>query len=179
MLSLILLFLSYLILVLLRPVILQFYLSDLPLLELDSYKIAKPKLLLGHPVVAQVRIFSAANVRQELQESLRDYIQATVGTNGKGKLLIPKLVQSYAKGAVEDSLLADWICHHLAPDQATVIRDSSSQWKQRLLGARSFTVLAFDSKFRYLFLPDSCGSQSQKPEAKQSYKLPEPCSESE
>ncbi|PWZ20692.1 hypothetical protein Zm00014a_012884 [Zea mays] len=126
-----------------------------------------------------VRIFSAANVRQELQESLRDYIQATVGTNGKGKLLIPKLVQSYAKGAVEDSLLADWICHHLAPDQATVIRDSSSQWKQRLLGARSFTVLAFDSKFRYLFLPDSCGSQSQKPEAKQSYKLPEPCSESE
>lgn len=124
-----------------------------------------------------VRIFSAANVRQELQESLRDYIQATVGTNGKGKLLIPKLVQSYAKGAVEDSLLADWICHHLAPDQATVIRDSSSQWKQRLLGARSFTVLAFDSKFRYLFLPDSCGSQSQKPEAKQSYKLPEPCSE--
>lgn len=41
MLSLILLFLSYLILVLLRPVILQFYLSDLPLLELDGYKIAK------------------------------------------------------------------------------------------------------------------------------------------
>ncbi|RLN08137.1 uncharacterized protein C2845_PM11G14640 [Panicum miliaceum] len=122
-----------------------------------------------------VRIFSAANVRQELQESLRDYIQATVGTNDRGKLLIPKLVQNYAKGAVEDSLLADWICHHLAPDQAAVIRDSSSQRKQRLLGVRSFTVLAFDSKFRYLFLPDSIGSR--KPEAKQSYKLPEPCSE--
>jgi hypothetical protein len=148
------------------------------LLELDDYKIAKTKLsistLLGHPVVVQVRIFSAANVRQELQESLRDYIQATVGTNDKGKLLIPKLVQSYAKGAVEDSLLADWICHHLAPDQAAVIRDSSSQRKQRLLGFRGFTVLAFDSKFRYLFLPDSSGSQ--KLEAKQSYKLPEPCS---
>jgi hypothetical protein len=151
-------------------------LSNLSLLELDDYKIAKTKLsistLLGHPVVVQVRIFSAANVRQELQESLRDYIQATVGTNDKGKLLIPKLVQSYAKGAVEDSLLADWICHHLAPDQAAVIRDSSSQRKQRLLGFRGFTVLAFDSKFRYLFLPDSSGSQ--KLEAKQSYKLPEP-----
>ncbi|OEL23234.1 hypothetical protein BAE44_0015748 [Dichanthelium oligosanthes] len=122
-----------------------------------------------------VRIFSATNVRKELQESLRDYIQATVGTNDRGKLLIPKLVQSYAKGAVEDSLLADWICHHLAPDQAVVIRDSSSQRKQRLLGVRSFTVLAFESKFRYLFLPDSSGSQ--KPETKQSYKLPEPCSE--
>ena len=131
--------------------------------------------LLIHSFVVQVRIFSAANVRQELQESLRDYIQATVGTNDRGKLLIPKLVQNYAKGAVEDSLLADWICHHLAPDQAAVIRDSSSQRKQRLLGVRSFTVLAFDSKFRYLFLPDSIGSR--KPEAKQSYKLPEPCSE--
>ena len=131
--------------------------------------------LLIHSFVVQVRIFAAANVRQELQESLRDYIQATVGTNDRGKLLIPKLVQNYAKGAVEDSLLADWICHHLAPDQAAVIRDSSSQRKQRLLGVRSFTVLAFDSKFRYLFLPDSIGSL--KPEAKQSYKLPEPCSE--
>lgn len=132
-------------------------------------------MLLSHSVDIQVRIFSAANVRQELQESLRDYIQATVCTNDRGKLLIPKLVQSYAKGAVEDSLLADWICHHLAPDQAAVIRDSSSQRKQRLLGVRSFTVLTFESKFRYLFLPDSSGSQ--KLEAKQSYKLPEPCSQ--
>ncbi|XP_062224051.1 uncharacterized protein LOC133922654 isoform X2 [Phragmites australis] len=112
-----------------------------------------------------VRIFSAANVRQELQESLRDYIQATVGTNDRGKLLIPKLVQSYAKGTVEDSLLADWICHHLTPDQAADIRDSSSQRKQRLLGVRSFTILTFESKFRYLFLPDS--SNSQNAEAKQ------------
>jgi hypothetical protein len=73
-------------------------------------------------------------------------------------------VQSYAKGTVEESMLADWICHHLTPDQAVVIRDSSSQQKQRLLGMRSFTILAFESKFRYLFLPDS--SYAQKPEAK-------------
>ncbi|TVU33422.1 hypothetical protein EJB05_25239, partial [Eragrostis curvula] len=112
-----------------------------------------------------VRIFSAANVRQELQESLRDYIQATVSTNDRGKLLIPKLLQSYAKGTVEDSMLVDWICHHLTPDQAAVIRDSSSQRKQRLLGVRSFSILAFESKFRYLFFPDS--SNSQKPETKQ------------
>ncbi|KAL6629852.1 hypothetical protein ACP70R_029617 [Stipagrostis hirtigluma subsp. patula] len=112
-----------------------------------------------------VRIFSAANVRQELQESLRDYIQATVGTNDRGKLLIPKLVQSYAKGNVEDSMLVDWICHHLTPDQAAVIRDSSSQRKQRLLGVRSFTIHAFESKFRYLFLPDSMNSE--KPQAKE------------
>lgn len=119
--------------------------------------------ILWWSAVIQVRIFSAANVRQELQESLRDYVQASVGISDRGKLLIPKLLQSYAKGNVEDSLLADWICHHLTPDQVAVIRDSSSQRKQRLLGARSFTVVAFDSKFRYLFLPDSSGSQKPEP----------------
>jgi hypothetical protein len=114
----------------------------------------------------QVRIFTAENVRNELLESLRDYIQASVGISDRGKLLIPKLLQSYAKGAVEDSLFTDWICHHLLPDQVAAIRDSSSsQRKQRLLGARSFTVVAFDSKFRYLFLPDS-SSSSHKPQPK-------------
>lgn len=112
-----------------------------------------------------VRIFTAANVRNELLESLRDYIQASVGISDRGKLLIPKLLQSYAKGSVEDSLFTDWICHHLLPDQVAAIRDSSSQRRQRLLGARSFTVVAFDSKFRYLFLPDS--SSSHKPQPKQ------------
>ncbi|CAM0946842.1 unnamed protein product [Alopecurus aequalis] len=109
-----------------------------------------------------VRIFTAANVRNELLESLTDYIRASVGISDRGKLLIPKLLQSYAKGAVEDSLFTDWICHHLLPDQVAAIRDSSSQRRQRLLGARSFTVVAFDSKFRYLFLPDS--GSSHKPQ---------------
>jgi hypothetical protein len=110
------------------------------------------------------RLQTTINVRRELQESLRDYNQATVSTNDRGKLLIPQLVQSYGKGIVEESMLADWICHHLTLDQAAVIRDSSSQQKQRLLGVHSFTILAFESKFQYLFLPDS--SYSPKPEAK-------------
>ncbi|VAI79343.1 unnamed protein product [Triticum turgidum subsp. durum] len=64
-----------------------------------------------------VRIFSAENVRQQLQESMRDYIRASVGINDKGKLTVPALLQSYGKGAVEDSLLADWICRQLTPAQ--------------------------------------------------------------
>ncbi|KAM0849419.1 hypothetical protein ACQ4PT_053760 [Festuca glaucescens] len=101
-----------------------------------------------------VRIFSAENVRQELQESMRDYIRASVGINDKGKLTVPALLQSYAKGTVEDSLLADWICRQLTPAQVSAIQDTTSSRKQRLLGFRSFTVIPFDSKFRYLFLPD-------------------------
>ncbi|RLN13592.1 hypothetical protein C2845_PM09G22410 [Panicum miliaceum] len=107
-----------------------------------------------------VRIFSAANIRHELQESMRDYIRASVGINDKGELIVPKLLQSYAKGIVEDSLLADWICRHLTLDQVAAIQDTSSSHKQRLLGVRSFSVIPFDSRFRYLFLTDSSRCQN-------------------
>ncbi|XP_008644977.1 uncharacterized protein [Zea mays] len=102
-----------------------------------------------------VRIFSAENVRAELQESMRDYIRASVGVNDKGELMVPKLLQSYAKGIVEDSLLADWICRHLTLDQLAAVQDTSSSHTQRLLGVRSFSVIPFDSRFRYLFLFDN------------------------
>jgi hypothetical protein len=105
--------------------------------------------------ITQVRIFSASNIRRELQESMRDYIRASVGINDKGELIVPKLLQSYAKGIVEDSLLADWICRHLTLDQVAAIQDTSSSHKQRLLGVRSFSVIPFDSTFRYLFLYDN------------------------
>lgn len=109
-----------------------------------------------------VRIFSAENVRAELQESMRDYIRASVGINDKGELVVPKLLQSYAKGIVEDSLLADWICRHLTLDQVAAIQDtsSSSSHKQRLLGVRSFSVIPFDSRFRYLFLSNNTRCQN-------------------
>jgi hypothetical protein len=85
---------------------------------------------------------------------MRDYIRAAVSINEKGKLLVPKLLHSYAKGIVEDSLLVDWISHQLSHDQIMAIRFSALQKRQRLLSARSFTVVPFDTKFRYLFLQD-------------------------
>ncbi|XP_066377137.1 uncharacterized protein [Miscanthus floridulus] len=106
------------------------------------------------------RIFSAENVRAKLQESMRDYIRASVGINDKGELIVPKLLQSYAKGIVEDSLLADWICRHLTIDQVAAIQDMSSLHKQRLPGVCSFSVIPFDSRFRYLFLSDNSRCQN-------------------
>ncbi|XP_020590876.1 uncharacterized protein LOC110031812 [Phalaenopsis equestris] len=100
-----------------------------------------------------VRIFTAANVQEELKNSMKDYIQASVGINDKGKLLVPKLLYFFANGVVEDSLLVDWICRHLTAAQASIIMDSTSHQKQRLLRAPSFSVIPFDSRFRYLFLP--------------------------
>lgn len=94
---------------------------------------------------------------------MRDYIRASVGINDKGELIVPKLLQSYAKGIIEDSLFADWICRHLTADQIAAIQNSNSlSQTQRLLGVRNFNVIPFDTKFRYLFLPDHTGPITEK-----------------
>ncbi|XP_031256064.1 uncharacterized protein LOC116114049 [Pistacia vera] len=99
-----------------------------------------------------VRIYQPENVTELLKESLRDYVQASVGISNKGKLLVPKLLHCFAKGLVEDSSLPDWICQFLSEEHAAMVRKCSCHQKWRLPGARSFSVLPFDSRFRYLFL---------------------------
>lgn len=114
-------------------------------------------------MIMQVKIFSAKNVHDELQNSMRDYIRASIGISEKGKLLVPKLLHGFAKGVVEDSMLVDWICRYLCPDQIAIIRNSASlQRKHRLLGVRSFNTIPFNSRFRYLFLPDNSFESSSK-----------------
>ncbi|KAL5786486.1 hypothetical protein ACOSQ2_008878 [Xanthoceras sorbifolium] len=134
--------------------------------ELKKYSIDNPEPLLSFALSCgmhsspAVRIFRPENVTELLKESLKDYVQASVGLSNKGKLLVPKFLHCFAKGTVEDSLLPDWICQFLYPEQAAMVRDCSSHQKWRLLGARGFSVLPFDSRFRYLFLMEDRESNS-------------------
>ncbi|CAN6573724.1 unnamed protein product [Malus baccata var. baccata] len=101
-----------------------------------------------------VRTYTAKNVREELQEAQRDFIRASVGVSSKGRLLVPKMLHCFAKGIVDDSNLAVWISHYLPPHQAAFVEQCISQRRQSLLGSRNCGILPFDSRFRYLFLPD-------------------------
>ncbi|XP_009381775.3 uncharacterized protein LOC103969861 isoform X1 [Musa acuminata AAA Group] len=101
-----------------------------------------------------VRVFTPDNIQDELQNSKKDYIQASIGIGEKGKLLVPTLLHCFAKGIVEDSLLVDWIRQHLSPDEVIISRDSTSLQKRWLLDVQSFSIIPFDPSFRYLFLPD-------------------------
>lgn len=102
----------------------------------------------------QVRTYTAKNVREELQAAQRDFIRASVGVSSKGKLLVPKMLHSFAKGFVDDTNLALWILHYLPPHQAAFLEQCIAQRRQSLLGSRNCGILPFDSRFRYLFLPD-------------------------
>ncbi|XP_031257074.1 uncharacterized protein LOC116115074 isoform X2 [Pistacia vera] len=100
-----------------------------------------------------VRIYTAKNVTEELQEAQHDFIRASVGVSSKGKLLVPKMLHCFAKGLVDDANLAVWISHYLPPNQAAFVEQCISQRRQSLLGSRNCGILPFDSRFRYLFLP--------------------------
>ncbi|TQE12490.1 hypothetical protein C1H46_001881 [Malus baccata] len=99
-------------------------------------------------------MYTAKNVREELQEAQRDFVRASVGVSSRGRLLVPKMVHCFAKGIVDDSNLAVWISHYLQPHQAAFVEQCISQRRQKLLGSRNCGILPFDSHFRYLFLPD-------------------------
>ncbi|CAF2127382.1 hypothetical protein BRARA_C03445 [Brassica rapa] len=108
-----------------------------------------------------VRIYTAKGVKEELLEAQRDFIQASVGLSSKGKLLVPKMVHCYAKSLVEDSNLGVWIAKYLPPHQAAFVEQCISQRRQSLLPSRNCGILPFDSRFRYLFLPDHNNNSSK------------------
>ncbi|KAM0842981.1 hypothetical protein ACQ4PT_058009 [Festuca glaucescens] len=101
-----------------------------------------------------VKIYTASNVREELQDAQRDFIRASVGVSRKGKLLIPKMLHCFARGFVDDNSFPIWISHFLPQQQATFVEHCVSRRRQSLLGTRTFGIIPFDSRFRYLFLPD-------------------------
>lgn len=101
-----------------------------------------------------VRIYTAENVRDQLQEAQRDFIRASVGVSIKGKLLVPKMLHCFARNSVDDAKLAVWILHYLPPNQAAFVEKCISKRRQSLLVSRNCGILPFDSRFRYLFLLD-------------------------
>ncbi|KAI4325188.1 hypothetical protein MLD38_030606 [Melastoma candidum] len=101
-----------------------------------------------------VRIYTTQNIREELQEAQRDFIRASVGVSNKGKLLVPKLLHCFAKGFVDDANLGEWISHYLPAQQAAFVERCMAQRRHSFLASRNCGIISFDSRFRYLFLPD-------------------------
>ncbi|OAY69367.1 hypothetical protein ACMD2_00928 [Ananas comosus] len=101
-----------------------------------------------------VKIYTPINVREELQDAQRDFIRASVGVSRKGKLMIPKMLQCFARSFVDDANLAMWVPRFLPQQQAAFVEQCISQRRQSVFGSHSFGILPFDSRFRYLFLPE-------------------------
>ncbi|KAK8954431.1 hypothetical protein KSP39_PZI001737 [Platanthera zijinensis] len=101
-----------------------------------------------------VKVYTAANVKEELEEAQRDFIRASVGMSSKRKLLVPKMLHSFARTFVDDPEIPIWISRFLPQQQAGFVEQCISQRRYGLLGSRSCGIIPYDSRFRYLFLPD-------------------------
>ncbi|XP_056855748.1 uncharacterized protein LOC130494391 isoform X2 [Raphanus sativus] len=61
-----------------------------------------------------VRVYTAANVEEELEAAKRDYLEASVGISKKNKLMIPKVLDWYLLDFAKDvESLLDWVCLQL------------------------------------------------------------------
>ncbi|WZZ11055.1 hypothetical protein YC2023_096976 [Brassica napus] len=103
-----------------------------------------------------VRIYSAENVVEELEDAQKDYIQASVGVSPRGKLIVSKMLHCFAKNFVDDSKVALWISRHLPPRHAAFVEQCihrRQRWGFLDSSSSKCGVIPFDSRFRYLFLP--------------------------
>ncbi|KAF8686962.1 hypothetical protein HU200_043240 [Digitaria exilis] len=125
-----------------------------PRSDMKLFSLMQKALLLALQKI-KVKIYTANNVREELQDAQRDFIRASVGVSRKGKLLVPKMLHCFGRGFVDDNSFPIWISHFLPQQQATFVDHCVSQRRQSLLGTRTFGIIPFDSRFRYLFLPDA------------------------
>ncbi|EOA36851.1 hypothetical protein CARUB_v10008799mg [Capsella rubella] len=100
-----------------------------------------------------VRIYSAENVGEELEEAQKDYIQASVGVSPRGKLIVPQMLHCFAKKFVDDCKVSLWISRHLPPRQAAFVEQCIHRRQRalmhndviiantvRILGFRSITI---------------------------------------
>ena len=95
---------------------------------------------------AQVRVYTPKRVFQELESAKDEYIRATFGMRKDQKLVLPKLLESYAKdAALCTSSIVEMIQHSL-PDSLRKSLKKCHVGKSK----KSIDWVAHNFSFRYL-----------------------------
>ncbi|CAL9126641.1 unnamed protein product [Musa acuminata var. zebrina] len=97
-----------------------------------------------------VRVYTAAQVEEELETAKRDYLQATIGILKPNKLVIPKLLDWYLLDFAKDveSLMA-WVCLQL-PSELRTEAVKCLELGRRSVIPQTIQFLTYEFKFRYL-----------------------------
>ncbi|CAK9194829.1 unnamed protein product [Sphagnum troendelagicum] len=61
-----------------------------------------------------VRVYTAKNVRLELEVAKREFLQASVGIRGDNKVLLPKILDWYSRELmINSATLLEWVCQNV------------------------------------------------------------------
>ncbi|XP_058081180.1 uncharacterized protein LOC131229284 isoform X2 [Magnolia sinica] len=118
----------------------------------QSYAIEQPEPLLHFALCAgsysdpAVRVFTAKRVFQELDAAKEEYIQATIGIRKEQKIVLPKIIESYAKDSSLSSLELVDIVQYYLPESQRKAMQQCQQGKSR----KNIEWVPHNFTFRYL-----------------------------
>ncbi|KAL6012433.1 hypothetical protein ACLOJK_002922 [Asimina triloba] len=105
----------------------------------QSYAIDQPEPLLhfalcsGNYSDPAVRVYTAKRVFQELDAAKEEFIQATIGTRKEQKLVLPKIVEAYAKDSgLSSSELVDMVQYYLPERQRKAMQQSQGKLRKNI-----------------------------------------------
>ena len=97
----------------------------------------------------KVRVYTAAQVENELEVAKREYLQAAIGVS-TSKFAIPKLLDWYLLDFAKDlESLLDWICLQLPSEIGKEAIKSLEKSKKEPL-SQFVQIMPFEFSFRYL-----------------------------
>ncbi|EOA16264.1 hypothetical protein CARUB_v10004409mg [Capsella rubella] len=97
-----------------------------------------------------VRVYTAANVEEELEMAKKDYLQASVGISKNNRLMLPKVLDWYLLDFAKDlESLLDWICLQL-PDKLREEANRCMERKNKESLMELVQVVPYDFSFRLL-----------------------------
>ncbi|CAL9133567.1 unnamed protein product [Musa textilis] len=100
-----------------------------------------------------VRVYTAAQVENELERAKRDYLQAAIGISTPNRLAIPKLLDWYLRDFAKDvESLMDWICLQL-PDELRTEAIKCLEMAKRSPIQQLIQLLPYEFRFRYILAP--------------------------
>ncbi|KAJ8633733.1 hypothetical protein MRB53_027069 [Persea americana] len=101
-----------------------------------------------------MRVYTASNVKEELEIAKNDYLQANVVVKKSSKVLLPRILERYSKEAsISTNDLFSWVCDNVDKQLCDAIKkciDSKSNRKS----SHIMEWLPYDMRFQYVFASD-------------------------
>lgn len=98
-----------------------------------------------------LKAYTATNIKDELEMAKKDYLQANVVVKKSNRVLLPKIVERYAKEAsVSSENLLSWVCENIDKK----LHGSIQKCIESTSGRKASNItewLPYDIRFRYVF----------------------------
>lgn len=101
-----------------------------------------------------VRVYTEKNVYNELEMAKSEFLAASIGVQNNRKVLMPKLLECYAKEvAISSGNLLDWVCKNVDEMQREAIKTLIGKNTHKTPTHR-IEWLSYNGSFRYIFARD-------------------------